>query len=257
MDYLSGQGRLLLAERNSAGMPGTFRWVGDVNPFEVGASQDRVTVNESYTGQRGVALDLGRNLTVNLSATLKQLDAAMANVKLLTLGEDAVQATGSVTSEAISPASGTLAVGDIFMLGAFDVSAVVIKDSTGSPKTLTLGTNYTLNAKAGQIEIIDATTGGPFVLPLVADYTKADASAVKLYNTASVEYWVRFEGVNTAVSGNPVVVADFYKWRPSPASQLALINDEVAEFPIEGSILIDSGKSASGPFGQYGRLITF
>lgn len=257
MDYLSGQGRLLLAPRLPSGMPGAFRWVGDVNPFEAGASQDRVTVNESYTGNRGVALDLGRNLQVTLSATLKQLDSAGENAKLLMLGEDAAQASGSVTNETISPATGTLEVGNIFMLGAFDVSSVVIKDSTGTPKTLTAGVNYQLNGKAGQIEILDATTGGPYVLPLTSDYTGADAAVVKVYSAASVEYWVRFEGVNTAVSGNPAVVADFYRWRPSPATQMALINDETAEFPIEGSILLDTTKTASGAFGQYGRMITF
>jgi hypothetical protein len=51
------------------------------------------------------------------------------------------------------------------------------------------------------------------------------------------------------------VIVDLYRCRLSPASDVSLINDEVAQFPITGSVLADDEKTTAGDFGQFGRMI--
>jgi len=77
----------------------------------------------------------------------------------------------------------------------------------------------------------------------------------KLFGTSAIEYWLRFAGVNTAVSGSPAVVVDLYRVRLSPAAEVGLITDDIAQFALEGSVLADTTKTQSGNFGQFGRMV--
>src|SRR5574340_383501 len=196
-DYFSGQGKLFFGLRSTAGLPLALRWAGDVADYSFSAEPDVLEAKENWSGQRLTAVRIARELTMTMKGSLRQLNHD--NIKLLTRGDTVAQTAGSVTNEAITPTTGTLEVGNVFIFAAQDVSAVTIKDSAGTPKTLVADTDYVLDAKAGQIEILDVTTNGPFTLPLKADYTKAAISRVKMYTAANVEYWSRFVGVNTAV----------------------------------------------------------
>ena len=253
MDYFSGQGKLYFATRNVSGGPNAFRWIGDAADVNFSAEEDVLEAKENYSGNRLTVVRITRETKMAFKASLRQIDTE--NLKLLLLGDTVAQASGSVTDEVITPATGTLAVGNVFILASQDVSSVVVKDSTGTPKTLTAGTNYTLNAKTGSIEILDVTTGGAFVLPLTASYTKAAISRVKMFTQTSSEYWVRFEGINTAVSGGPKVVLDMYRVRLSPVSDFGLINDDLGNFELSGSALADATKTAAGDYGQFGRMV--
>jgi hypothetical protein len=165
------------------------------------------------------------------------------------------QSNSAVTAEVLN-GSTTPAVDDTYLLASQNVAALVIKDSTGSPKTLTLGTNYDNNLATGQITMLDITTGGPFVGPLKADYTRAVATTQnKLLSAGAIEYWLRFAGVNTAVSGSPAVMVDLYRVRLSPTKDMGLITDDIAKFALEGSVLADTTKTQAGAFGQFGRVV--
>lgn len=253
MDYFSGQGKLYLGTRSAGGSPEALRWIGDVADFSFSAEPDVLEAKENYSGNRQTVVRITRELKMSMKASMRQIDSA--NLKLMLLGDTVAQGSGSVTDEVISPTTGTLAVGNVFLLAGQDVSAVTIKDSSGTPKTLTADVNYTLNAKGGSIEILDVTTGGAFTLPLKADYTKAAATRVKMFTSANVEYWLRFEGLNTAVSGYPPVIVDIYRVRLDPVKDFGLINDDLGNFELAGSCLVDQTKTVSSDFGQFGRMI--
>lgn len=253
MDYFSGQGKLYLGSRSAAGNPETLRWIGDVADFSFSAEPDVLEAKENYSGNRQTVVRITRELKMSMKASMRQISAD--NLKLMLLGDTVAQASGSVTGETISPTTGTLAVGNVFLLGGQDVSAVTIKDSSGTPKALVAGTDYTLNAKGGSIEILDVTTNGPFTLPLKADYTKAAATRVKMFTAANQEFWLRFEGLNTAVSGYPPVIVDIYRVRLDPVKDFGLINDDLGNFELAGSCLVDQTKTVSSDFGQFGRMI--
>jgi hypothetical protein len=251
--YLNGQGKIYVGTRDTSGNPLVMKYVGNAPNFSFSLEESVVEHKESTSGQRLTDLRLTTELKAGVAMTLEQLDAD--NLNLLLFGATAAQAATAVTGEAIQ-GSTSVAVGDIYLLDSMNIAALVVKDSTGSPKTLTSGTNYSADLKTGQIEILDLTTGGPFVGPLTCDYTRATATNItKLFGTAAQEYWLRFAGKNTAVSGSPEIIVDLYRVRLSPAAEVALINDEVAQFALEGSVLADDTKTAAGAFGQFGRIV--
>ena len=253
MRYFNGQGKIYAAARDSNGNPLAFRYLGNAPGFSFGMEEAVLEHKESYSGLRLTDLRLTTELTARANMTLEQLDAN--NLNFLLWGTTVTQATSAVTGEAIN-GSTTPAVGNVFMLASQNIAALVVKDSTGSPKTLTSGTNYSADLSAGQIEILDLTTGGPFVGPLTADYTRTGATTrTKLFGAAAAEYWLRFVGVNTAVDGYPKCIVDLYRARLSPAAEMGLITEEVAQFVLEGNVLADATKTQASDFGQFGRII--
>ncbi|MFT3758429.1 hypothetical protein [Thauera sp.] len=253
LEYISGQGRFLVAPRNINGMPGPMIWQGDAPSFEMMMEEDVYERKENYTGMRALAVRRTKEMKCNLSATLVQMDEDVA--ALLTRGEVITQAVTPIVDEPITHSAELPPLGAFLMLGAFDVSAVTIKDSTsGSPKTLEQDVNYILDAKGGTIEIVDLTENGPFVGPFTASYTPAAVKAIKLLSAAEREYWVRFLGVNTAAEGNPRMVGDWYRVRWSPTTGFGFIQEETGEFPIEGGALADPTKKPDSNLGQFGRM---
>ena len=55
----------------------------------------------------------------------------------------------------------------------------------------------------------------------------------------STEKYMRFEGLNTADGGNPVVV-EVFRFIVDPLKELALIGDGIGQFVLDGNVLADS-----------------
>lgn len=254
--YLSLQGEIILYSRDASGNPATGFWVGDASEASFKLNESKTDYAENFTGNRATGLTLYQNVVSGFDFKALQL-----NTKLLTeifRGAEVTQSTTPVTGKTISDLTGTLKVGDRFQLGAEGVSAVTIKDSTGTPKTLTANTNYELDATTGRVKILDATTGGPYVLPLVADFTPGtNNTSIKLLSGTRKEFHLSLVGVNTAVAGSPKGVLDLYRYQFTLPAETAMINSARAEMQISGSVLVDSLKPASGALGQYGRIQGF
>lgn len=249
--YASFQGRILLGERRSDGKPPLLRWVGDNSSAEFSFSPNVQRYRENWTGNRTTALTMTEELTASLNTTLLQINNR--NLQLLLQGDEHNQDTDAVTGHVIAD---TLPVaGDIVLLGAFDLTNVVITDSSVTPKTLELGTNYLLNAKAGQIEILDMDTDGPFVAPLKAAFTPGEIKYVKMLTTSEKEWWLRVEGKNTAVAGHPQCIVDFYRWKSAPTTGMPMINPQRLEAQVQGELMIDDTKAVDDEFGQFGRMV--
>lgn len=251
--YFNGQGKIYIGTRDTSGNPLGMKYVGNAPDFSFSLEESVTEHKESTSGLRLTDVRLTTELKAGAKMTLEQLDAD--NLNLLLFGTTAAQAVSAVVDEAIQ-GSTTPAVGDIYLLDSMNIAALAIKDSDAPVNTLTVDVNYSADLKAGQIEILDLTTGGPFVGPLTADYTRAVATNItKLFGQAAQEYWLRFVGKNTAVSGSPEVIVDLYRVRLSPAAEIALINDEIAQFALEGSVLADDTKTQAGAYGQFGRIV--
>lgn len=249
MPYYSGQGRVLIAERNSTtGQPGAFRFVGNVPSLQTDFAVELADHFESYSGNR-----LGDNqLTKTKKATFKCSieDWNIKNIQLALLGASVAQTAGTVVDEALPTG---LVVGDIARVSGANISVVSIKDSTPTtPKTLPPA-GYTVNA-SGSIELKDITTGGAYVQPFKVSYTKGAATQIAMFKGAIKEYFVRFEGLNTN-DGNAPITVEFYRVPINPTKTLDLITQDLAKFDLEGSCLIDPTKPATGDMGQYGQII--
>ena len=247
-----GQGKVWLGTRDSNGNPQNLKWVGNCPEAKITLDIQALEHKESWSGQNltDARMDVEKKATVSL--TLESIQKE--NLALCFRGTISDVAAGSaIVDEVLGGGITTLAVGDFLRFAKRNASAVTIKDSTGSPKTLTLNVNYRLNAKAGGIEILDLTTGGGFVGPLKASYTPGATKDVGLFTVGSVPYYMFFEGLNTADSNEPVLI-DLYKVLIDPSKQFDLITDEYGKFPLEGSVLMDSAKSTSATLGQFGAV---
>lgn len=247
--YYYGQGRISIAIRDAlTGVPGAYRWVGDVSALTVKLATEKVEHKESHSGQRGLARSFPIGKTATIDMTLHQIDTD--NLSLALYGTSTSTIGGTVTAEAL-PAD--LVVGDEVRLANPGVSALVLTDSTPTtPKTLVLDTDYTVDPAFGRITILNITG---LVQPFQAAYTYAARKAVGMFTTGQPNIALRYEGVNLAENNAPVLT-EFYKVAPDPLQELALITtgNDVAGMAITAAVLLDSNKPAGGALGQFGSI---
>jgi len=248
MSYFSGQGRVYIGARDSNGNPQGLSFVGNVPELKVSLSVETLEHQESTSGQRLTDLQLIKTKKGEFSCTLEELIAV--NLSLALYGSTVEQTSGSVTAESIpNPTT----VGSLYLLAKQNVSSVVVKDSSATPKTLP-STQYSLNAKHGSLSITNKSTGGPYVEPFKIDYAYGTAQSTALFTQPLPERWVRFEGLNTADSNREVVI-DLYRVAINPAKELSIITDELLKFELSGQVLADTLKPAAGDLGQFGRIV--
>lgn len=248
MAYFSGQGRVYIGARDTNGNPQGLSFVGNVPELKVSLSVETLEHQESTSGQRLTDLQLIKTKKGEFSCTLEELIAI--NLGLALYGTTTDQVSGTVTNEMLAT---PMATGSLYLLAKQNVSSVVIKDSSPTPKTLP-ASQYQLNAKHGSLLVNDITTGGPYVEPFKADYAYGAAQSTAMFTQPLPERWIRFEGLNTADSNREVVI-DLYRVAINPAKELSVITDELLKFELSGQVLADTLKPAAGDLGQFGRIV--
>ena len=204
---------------------------------------------ESRTGQRLIDFRLFTQRSGTVTMTLEEIKAK--NLEFMLYGTEQSASVTPVTNEALP--SG-IVVGDIASTKKypFVTAGFSITDSAIIPATLTLGTHYSiLDRKVGLVTFLNL---GSFVQPFKFNYTPEAADLVTMFTQPAKERFLRFSGLNTANSNDPVVV-DLYRVIFDPAANVALINDELAQFELSGSVLFDSTRSADSQLGGFGRII--
>ena len=173
--YFSGQGKVYAATPDVLGNPGAFNFLGNVSTLKISPKTTTTEHRESVSGQRLTDLTLITEKSVGLELTLDEWLAA--NLALGLYGVSSVLAGGTITGEVL-PA--VLVQDDYVRLAQPDISTLVITDSTSTPVTLVLGTDYAItNAKTGMIQMLSALTG--FTLPLLASYASAGATNINMF----------------------------------------------------------------------------
>ena len=250
LKYWSLQGTVDLFDRVN-GEPRDGAWLGDCSSIEYNPEPQKEDFKENWSGARTVGLSMFQGVQATLAITMHNINSR--NMELMFGGDLVAQAVDAVTDKVISGA--TPVVGQTFLLGAFDVNAVTIEDSTaGMPKTLTLGVNYTLEAKTGRGQLIELTTGGPFAGPLKASFTPGTVKYVKMLTNTEREKWIHISSRNTAVVGQPRMAFDFYLAKLLPSS-VQFINESRGEGVLNCTLLGDPTKQADGDLGIFGRAV--
>jgi len=248
MAYFSGQGRVYIGARDSAGNPAGLTFVGNVPELKVSLSVDTIEHQEAQSGQRLTDLQLIKTKKGEFACTLEEL--IPTNLALALYGHSTQVTPGTVTGEALP---NPVTAGHLYPLAHQNVSAVQIQDSDSPPKPLP-ATQVQVHAKHGSVLILDATTGGPYVEPFTVDYAYGAAQSTAMFTRPLPERWIRFEGLNTA-DANREVVIDLYRVAINPAKELSIITDELLKFELSGQVLADLSKPADGELGQFGRLV--
>lgn len=246
--YYYGNGKVKLATIAANGTLGPWRWVYDVSALSLALSLEKVEHKESYSGQKALVRSFPVGKTATLNATLHSLNAD--NLALTLFGTPTSTAAGSVTAEELP----TVVDGDVLSLANPGVSSLVITDSAATPATLDPA-NYSVDAW-GNVTFTSLPTAPAPTQPFKAAYSYAASEQVSIFTAPQPMVALRYEGVNLAEGGAPVIV-ELYKIATDPLNELALISTgtEVAGMQITGGVLLDSSKPANGALGQFGRIV--
>lgn len=253
--YFSGQGVVMLANRDAAGNPTGFSPVGNVSDLKLSLNVSTIEHKESTSGQRATDLRLTTETKASLSMTMENFIANSLASALR--GEATTIASGNVTDQAFNGYAGKISSFEHIRIGT-----VVVKTTGGTPKTLTAypGTggkwDYQVNSEAGSILInpdstkYDKLVVGDFTAgkaAMTVSYTFEGQVRVDALTKGASELWMRFEGLNTAEDNSPVVI-DVFRFLTDPMKELALISDTVQNFVLDGSMLADNTKTTGSKF---------
>jgi len=268
MAYYSGQGRLYVAERNADGTPMGFIPIGNVPTLEMSVEVTKFEHKESMSGNRAVDLTIVQEKKGTFTMTVEDLD--LDNLSLAFWGEKATQATGALSDVVV--VARVAATDTAYRVPIMDpatgavypnVSTVIVGDDAVPTVTYEFGTSAAdVNSKNGWVDetngtliIFDTATqtaNGAAVnitdgQDLYIDATSyADATVVHAFTKTSQQRWLRFEGLNTI--DNKVVIVDMFKADLDPLTGYGLINEELAQFEITGSMLYDELQPGTSKF---------
>lgn len=244
----SGVGIVSIAPRLVTGFPGIAQDMGNCPSVKVAHSASPVERNSSRDTARGP----NRRMPGNTAGAIEIVcdEYSKPNMVRFLFGRlDTVAAGAVVATTPFAGGATTAVVGSVLLMPDKNVSAVVITDSTGAPKTLVAGVNYELDAFNGSIKLLDITTGDPYVQPFKYSYTKGAVDVISGLARADEEVWVNMAGTNVDTGERGVF--DAYRCRFSATENWDLINEGYQDFTIKGAILQDATKTNAGVGGQY------
>lgn len=229
--YFSGQGVVLLGDRDANGNPAGLIEVGNVSSLKIAVATSVLEHKESQTGQRAIDLRLTTETKANLSMVLENFNAS--NLASALRGSFSQKDSAAVTAEAI-----TGYWGKITPLSNMKVSAVAVKRGA---TTLTAYSNdatpydYKLNTDGGSIKLND---GSVTALSANATIGGLVPSAVSVGATTSITV------TSTAAVGSYVAVSGF------AGADAALLNNKAHK------VLTNSGTVLTVATNTVGKTIT-
>lgn len=240
--YYYGQGKLYIALRNEKGQALAQRWVGDVSKLSLALTVETIEHKESYSGEKAPVRRINSAKSGEISATWH--DISPLNLAMLFAGEVVEEESGSITAESL-PAG--VKAGERYSLQHPSVSNVVI---TSGATPLVVDTDYIVDETFGAIEFLTDQADAPEVA-----YKYEGNVTATLFTEQGKEVALRYEGINLAEGGAPVIV-EFYKVKFDPVSGLDLINNDTNLLGLEtkAGLLMDTKRSKDDKLGRFGRL---
>lgn len=245
--YASFQGRVYLGKRDINGEPIEVRSPGNVADLKLSLKTEVLEHFESQSGQRSLDHRMIKSKSATISLSIEEF--TKENLALALYGTAVTSNGGTVTDETLGGIAPV--IGDRYFLAHPKVSTLVLKDSAGTPATLTPGTHYTADTDFGAIQFLDVTG---FTAPYLASYAYGSVAEIGIFTQPLPERFLRLEGLNTA-QGNAPVLVELYRVAFDPLKELALISSDYNKFDLEGSLLADATKPYDAVLGQFGRIV--
>lgn len=266
--YYSGQGMLHAAVRNADGTPQGFLPMFNVPALEISVEVTKVEHKESMTGQRAVDLTIIQEKKGTFTMTLESMN--MENLAIAFWGENATQ-TGASQTDVVVVArvhadnyDYRVPIIDATGKNYVGLSSTVIGDDAAPTTTYEFGLTETA---AGSLNgWIDAANGSIVIFntakqtsngaannitdgqDLYLDFTDTTVYLTHAFTETSLERWIRFEGLNTI--DDERVIINMFKASLDPLQNYGVINEEVAQLEISGSLLYDSLQPGTSKFFQ-------
>ena len=238
-----GQGKLFLSKRVN-GKPAGLEFVGNCPELMLNPQTEKIEHTESQTGNNSVDKVIERALKVELTMTLDSM--ASENLARMVFGKFTTDSAATITAEAHKAYAGKNIIVD-----QINVTAITSVTDAGGATTYTEGTDYEIvDLAAGMICLLDTGTIADGS-DIEVNYSAGDSEVVAGFGETNTEYWLRFNGLNTAENNNPVVI-DLFKVRFAPADDIPIINDDdFAQYKQSGDCLFDACQPADGKLGRY------
>lgn len=245
MKDFSFQGKIYLGE-NVNGKPRNLKWVGDQSSLNLAVEASFEERKENYSGDRATSVKLKQSSSVKPELTLRYMTPE--NIVLGVHGKINKVIAGTVTAEAF-PAD--VVAGENILLAKGNVSNLVLTDSKPStPTTLVVGQHYILSsAFSGMVEMKDVSS---LTQPIKGAYSHGGMTSVSMLNAQPPIRYLYMEAINT-VDGRRARV-HLYKVQIDPLSSLPLTSENLADFSLNGSTLIDSVNQLDDTLGGYGKI---
>lgn len=228
--YYSGQGRLLIGERNST--TGAFEngiAVGNVTSLTIDIAVTKFEHKESMSGVRAIDATVITEQKGTFKFSTESL--SLANLALGLYGE-----TSTTSSSAVVGETHAYDEGRIIALKKPKVSSVVVKVGM---TTAVLGTDYLLDADFGTIYPIVGSSVITDGSTVTVDYTPAAVARMDGFTTGTApERFLRFEGLNT-YDGKGCLL-ELPRCAIDPMTGLEMINQDFGKADFSGNILQDS-----------------
>lgn len=247
--YYVGQGTVFMAPRVSGGaVSGGFLALGDCDHLSIEVNQKFDDIEESQSGNRLVAAHVPVGATYSFKMNLLQW--SRQNLAKFLYGTDGgAVALGTVTGEAVKAYASSMTP-----LANPGVSAVVVHNGAAS---LVEGTDYTVDAANGTLTWLPGSTVVTSVaspVSLTVDYSYAAYSGkVEAVTATMPEIAIRFNGLNTANGGSPVIVT-LHRAAINLAKTLDLLNNKHGSLEVDGMLLPDTTITTTG-LSQFYNLI--
>jgi hypothetical protein len=250
--YFIGAGDVKVSFLDANGNPTTFRDVGEVPVVEY--AQAAEFVDNFKTGKTGPNLqDLHVLIRRTGNLTLQIKEATAKNLALILHGTDRTEAAGTMNVPIELPAG--LVVGDMVTIPGShqNITALLLKDSAGTPATLVDGTDYSFDAPSRMITIKAITKTQPFK---VFSYSYGASEGLLIASETPLPCAVIFDGINLAVPNQKCWVRwDNVTFAPSAtyaykAGGAGGTANEVAIYELAGVVQLKPGNAQSNGYGE-------
>lgn len=243
--YYRGQGSVYISDRDPVtGQPVSgFRYLGNVPMLKIQTTTQQVKHQESHTGQGLTDLVIETTKEAQLMLTMESFDKD--NLALALFGVSTLIPGATVTAESL-----TAYIGRSTPLANINLTSFTSLTNGTTPYIA--GTDYTVDLKAGMISI--PKTGSAIVdgATVQANYICGNSEKVAAFTRSNKEYWLRFNGLNSAEGDNPVVI-DIYRARFNPQKEWALIENQLSSLELDGEILYDAKQLDTTTDGRFFR----
>jgi hypothetical protein len=247
--YYSGQGVVMIGTRDTlTGLPTGLVPVGNVSDLRIAVATSVLEHKESQSGQRSIDLRLTQETKASLTMTMESFNAANLNIALRASATDVT--AGTVTDTTYTAG---VQLGKVMALGHIKIDGLTLEVGTDTLVEYTVGDadgdwDYKVNEEAGSV--MWAATPSTAIQDndnVVVNYTYSAQKVIDALTQGATDYYLRFEGLNTAAENAPVVV-EVFRFSVDPLKELALIGDGVQQFVMEGNVLADNLRTSGSKY---------
>lgn len=234
---------------NAQGDVGVGYDFGESTQFKIKRASSPVEQNTSRTTDRGVVFRMPGTAKIQVEIKTKTLPPFLE--ALTNRGSWQELGAGTPVVGWVAPTG--MEVGMVMRLPSRSVSAVVVRDSTGTPKTLPVS-QYQLDPLGGTIRIL-SLAGGPYVQPFKVDYTPGPVTVMGALAGSTADEWLlQFNGVNAYNDERKSIVC--FRSRFNIEGEQDLIMDQFGEYTVMADLLKDEARLSTSVGGQYYGIYT-